>query len=76
MKDCCPYADLRNDRDFPVKEAYCMALERFIDAIDFETQCPRRAELAARRHAENVQRHKARAATKFPTTTKPEGIAP
>ena len=68
-----PRCEPRKYHDEPAMEAYCMALGRFCESIDLESQCPRREELAARRRVENVQRHKARAA-KLAITDKPEGI--
>nr|MDO8087278.1 hypothetical protein [Candidatus Sigynarchaeum springense] len=47
----CPHCELRSLDDWPVKQAFCKALERFADDVNLETRCPRREELAARRHA-------------------------
>ncbi|MBN2150016.1 MAG: hypothetical protein JW839_01090 [Candidatus Lokiarchaeota archaeon] len=60
----CPRCELRKDAGWPVKRAYCAAAGLPLESMDVEAECPRRAELAERRHAENVQRHKARAAAR------------
>jgi hypothetical protein len=53
----CPRRDVR-----PFLKHVCKATGLDVTTMDVERTCPRRAELAARRHAENIARKKAAAA--------------